>query len=117
MSPRAHAQQLERIRRVASSDENRRGRSGSTVFDKRNAAPAFAVSKFAAGLTYYGADTKDIHQRLAEYIDLILKGAKPADLPVGTPTKFELIINLKVAKALGLSIPATILVRADEVIE
>ncbi len=71
----------------------------------------------SGGLTYYGADTKDMYQKLAEYVDRILKGAKPADLPVQTPTKFELIINLKVAKALGLSIPATILVRADEVIE
>jgi putative tryptophan/tyrosine transport system substrate-binding protein len=86
----------------------------------RNNVPAVhATSAFArdGGLLSYGVDTVDTWRRAASYVDRILRGAKPAELPVQFPTKFEMAVNLKAAKALGLTVPQSILLRADEVIE
>jgi putative ABC transport system substrate-binding protein len=69
------------------------------------------------GLLSYGLDQVDIFRRAAPYVDRILRGAKPSDLPVQFPTKYEMTVNLKTAKALGLAVPQSILLRADEVIE
>src|SRR2546427_11099593 len=89
-------------------------------FAARNRLPAmYGFREFAeaGGLTAFGANLADLYRRAATYVDKILKGAKPADLPVEQPTKFELVINMKIANALGLTIPQSVLVRADEIIQ
>jgi putative tryptophan/tyrosine transport system substrate-binding protein len=86
----------------------------------RHKLPAVYPYRFfveAGGLMSYGPNLIDGYRRTASYVDRILRGEKPGDLPVQTPTRYQLVINLKTAKALGLEVPATVLARADEVIE
>jgi ABC-type uncharacterized transport system substrate-binding protein len=95
-------------------------RSQMVELAARNQLPVmYALRDFVdvGGLIAYGADLPDQYRRAATYVDKILKGAKPADLPVQQPVKFDLVINLKTAKELGLTVPPSVLARADEVIE
>jgi putative tryptophan/tyrosine transport system substrate-binding protein len=75
------------------------------------------IMAVAGGILSYGTDFVDLYRKSASYVDRILRGAKPAELPVQAPTKFELVINLRAAKALGLTVPPTLLATADELIE
>jgi putative ABC transport system substrate-binding protein len=90
-----------------------------SVVARNNVPAVYPDSVFArdGGLLSYGVDFVDLWRRAASYVDRILRGAKPAELPVQLPTKFEMVVNLKSAKALGLAVPPSILLRADEQIE
>ncbi len=97
---------------------NYRGRIAEMALSNRLPAASYQKEYADAGfLLTYGVNFLDLHRRSAAFVDKIFKGAKPADLPVEQPTKFELVVNLKTAKALGLTVPPTLLARADEVIE
>jgi putative ABC transport system substrate-binding protein len=87
------------------------------VADKLPSLFGFREFAVAGGLLSYGASLAEAYRQAAVYVDKILRGAKPADIPVQQPTKFDLVINLKTAKALGITVPQALLVAADEVIE
>src|SRR5262249_30910547 len=107
--PLAVASPLTNFERVALAQLALKHRMAGMFYLKANAE--------AGGLMSYGADSVDLTRRAATYIDKILKGSKPTDLPVEQASKYEFVINLKTAKALGITIPPTLLARADEVIE
>jgi putative ABC transport system substrate-binding protein len=97
--------------------DNRKRIAGFALKSRLPSVFASREAVDAGGLMYYGADLADIYRRVATYVDRILKGAKSADLPVEQPTKFELVINLKTAKQIGLTIPQSMLYRTDKVIK
>jgi putative tryptophan/tyrosine transport system substrate-binding protein len=105
---------------VGQSSLNFANRHLIVEFAARNRLPALSVSREyvdAGGLISYGVSLSELNRRAAGYVDRILRGAKPSDLPVEQPIKFDLIVNLKTAKALGLTIPDKLLLLADEAIE
>ena len=95
-------------------------KNGSSDLALKSRLPSMYINREsvdAGGLMYYGADVAESYRRVAYYVDRILKGAKPADLPVEQPTKFELVINLKTAKQIGVTIPPEVLARATRIIK
>src|SRR5438132_675072 len=107
------------LARLPTPSSHTRHQSPLRFSEKRGRSRSYLQRIMArdGGLLSYGPDTSDIFRRAAPYFDRILRGEKPGDLPVQAPTKFELVINLKTAKAIGLTIPESFLLRADEVIE
>jgi len=115
----AAAQQPDAMIVFADNLINQEGPRVTALAAKHHLPAIYLFRQFATGggLIVYGPDLVDIFRRTGEYVDKVLRGTKPSDLPVEQPTKFEFIINMKTAKALGLTVPPSLLVRADEVIE
>jgi putative ABC transport system substrate-binding protein len=105
---------------VSAAATNQAWRESITEHSAKNRLPAVYSNSIYAdsgGLFSYGTNSIDLYRRVATYVDKILKGAKPGDLPIEQPTKFEMVINLKTAKALGIKIPDIVMLRADRIIE